>query len=282
MADQHLQDWIGRSETHEEMIAPFPANALAATLDRDDPEYTDGSALPPLWHWLHFLPICKLSDTGYDGHPALGGFLPPVQLPRRMWAGSRLRFAAPLRIGRHLRKRSEVVAVQSKQGRSGALVFVTVRHQLFDGDTLGVDEEHDIVYREAPAPGTEQPKLIQAPATSEFSREICASPVLLFRYSALTFNGHRIHYDQPFCTTTEGYDGLVVHGPLLATLLLDLLRRQLPQAQVTAFHFRALATICDGETFTLHGTRGVQDGTFQLWAQRPDGALAMQAEAQIQ
>ena len=257
------------------------AQALAATLGDMTPIEV-GDPLPPFAHHIYFWDAQPPNALGRDGHPAKGSFIPDLGLPRRMWAGSRLRFAAPLRIGRRLRKRSEVVAVQSKQGRSGALVFVTVRHQLFDGDTLGIDEEHDIVYREAPAPGTEQPKLIQALATSEFSREICASPVLLFRYSALTFNGHRIHYDQPFCTTTEGYDGLVVHGPLLATLLLDLLRRQLPQAQVTAFHFRALATIFDGETFTLHGTRGVQDGTFQLWAQRPDGALAMQAEAQIQ
>jgi len=277
----HLQQWIGHSESRTEVIAPFPANALAATLDRDDPEYTTGSPLPPLWHWMHFLPVYKLSDAGYDGHAALGGFLPPVPLPRRMWAGSRLRFCAPMRIGQPLTKVSTVKSITAKEGRSGKLVFVTVRHQIHDGDTLGIDEEHDIVYREEPAPDAPSPVPVQASLDSAFSRGIRPDPVLLFRYSALTFNGHRIHYDQPFCTTTEGYRGLVVHGPLLATLLLDLLRRARPQARVTRFDFRAMATIFDTEEFTLHGAAAPDEHTYTLWARRKDGALAMQAEAMV-
>lgn len=275
----HLQGWIGRSETMSEHIAPFPANALAATLDRDDPPYGEGTALPPLWHWLHFLPVHKLADAGYDGHAALGGFLPPVPLPRRMWAGSRLRFLAPLRIGRPLRKVSTVKSVSHKHGRSGDLVFVTVHHAVFDGAVQGIDEEHDIVYREAAAPGAPAPAPQPAPEDSAFHRVIRPDPVLLFRYSALTFNGHRIHYDQPFCTGTEGYPGLVVHGPLLATLLLDLLRRQFPDANVTAFSFRALATIFDTQDFSVHGAP--QGDGFRLWARRADGALAMEATARI-
>jgi 3-methylfumaryl-CoA hydratase len=278
----HLREWVGKSEVLTERIAGFPSNAMAATLDRDDPAYGDGEPLPPLWHWLHFLPIFRLKDAGYDGHAALGGFLPPVPLPRRMWAGGRLRFEAPLRIGQELRKVSTVVKVDHKAGRSGDLVFVTVRHQLLDGDVLGVEEEHDIVYREAPDPAAPVPMPPAAPANSVFSRAIDPDPVLLFRYSALTFNGHRIHYDQPFCTSTEGYAGLVVHGPLLATLLLDLLRREMPQATVNSFEFRAVSTIFDTEVFSVHGSPEADGKTFHLWARRQDGALAMDAKAVIE
>ncbi|TDE41137.1 FAS1-like dehydratase domain-containing protein [Antarcticimicrobium sediminis] len=278
----HLQQWVGKTETYDECIAPFPSNALAATLNRDDSEYIAGSALPPLWHWLHFLPIFKLSDAGYDGHAALGGFLPPVPLPRRMWAGSRLNFHAPMCIGRVLKKVSTVRSVKAKNGRSGPLVFVTVGHQVFDGDTLGIDEEHDIVYRHPPSPDAPAPVPPRAPGKWSFSREIDPDPVLLFRYSALTFNGHRIHYDRPFCIDTEGYKGLVVHGPLLATLLLDLLRREIPQATLRGFEFRAISSVFDNETFSVHGEADDDGKTFQLWARRQDGGLAMQAKATIE
>ncbi|GAB5430958.1 MAG: MaoC family dehydratase N-terminal domain-containing protein [Epibacterium sp.] len=276
-----LADWIGRTETRTEWIAPFPANALAATLDCSGTEYGEDSELPPLWHWMHFLPIYKLSEAGYDGHAALGGFLPPVPLPRRMWAGSRLQFHAPLRIGHVLTKKSTVQSVIAKKGRSGPLVFITVRHLIFDQDTLGIDEEHDIVYRQKPSPDAPVPKPLPAPETSDFSREITPDPVLLFRYSALTFNGHRIHYDRPFCTVSEGYSGLVVHGPLLATLLLDLLRRERPSATVTGFEFRALSPVFDNDPFSVHGAIGEDAKTYSLWVRRADGALAMKAEARV-
>lgn len=276
-----LADWIGRTETRTEWIAPFPANALAATLDCSGTEYGEDSELPPLWHWMHFLPTYKLSEAGYDGHAALGGFLPPVPLPRRMWAGSRLQFHAPLRIGHVLTKKSTVQSVIAKEGRSGPLVFITVRHQIFDQDTLGIDEEHDIVYRQEPSPDAPVQKPLPAPETSDFSREITPDPVLLFRYSALTFNGHRIHYDRPFCTVSEGYSGLVVHGPLLATLLLDLLRRERPSATVTGFEFRALSPVFDNDPFSVHGAIGEDAKTYSLWVRRADGALAMKAEARV-
>ncbi len=277
----HLNQWLGRSTTVEERIAPFPANALAATMNREDAPYLDGTPLPPLWHWMHFLPIFKLEDAGYDGHAALGGFLPPIHLPRRMWAGSRLKFHSPLIIGRTLRKVSTIKSIKAKKGRSGQLVFVTVGHRVFDGDRLGIDEEHDIVYREEPQSDVPVPAP-QAPETSAFSRVIHPDPVMLFRYSALTFNGHRIHYDQPFSTGSEGYQGLVVHGPLMATLLLDLLRRERPNATVRNFDFRAISTAFDTDDFTVHGQPEADGKTFQLWARRHDGALAMQATATIE
>lgn len=278
---KHLSQWVGRRHEVTERIKPFPATALAATLNRDDPAYGEQTPLPPLWHWLHFLPIHRLDEAGYDGHAALGGFLPPVPLPRRMWAGSRLTWMAPMRIGRVLRKVSTITSVDHKQGRSGDLVFVTVRHQLFDGDVQGIEEQHDIVYRAAPDPDAASPVPPQAPDHSAFSRVISPDPTLLFRYSALTFNPHRIHYDLPFCTGTEGYPGLVVHGPLLATLLLDLLRRERPQAQIAGFEFRAVSPLFDTDDFSVHGQPG-DDGTVKLWVRSHDGALAMTATATLE
>ena len=277
----HLEEWIGKSETYSERIAPFSSNALAATLDRRDPAYGDATPLPPLWHWMHFLQVFKLSDAGYDGHAALGGFLPPVPLPRRMWAGSRLNFFVPMLIGRELTKVSTIKSVKAKTGKSGELVFVTVGHQIFDGETLGIDEEHDIVYRDEPVAGAPATVPRQAPDRWDFSRDIDPDPVLLFRYSALTFNGHRIHYDEPFCVNSEGYKGLVVHGPLLATLLLDLLRRERPEATIRGFDFRAVSTVFSNETFSVHGATEDDKKTFRLWVRRQDGVLAMQAKATI-
>ncbi|MEM9580655.1 MAG: MaoC family dehydratase N-terminal domain-containing protein [Pseudomonadota bacterium] len=274
----HLQSWIGRRRSKRDHLTAFPANALAATLDRDDPGYASGMPLPPLWHWLYFLEIFKLQDAGYDGHAALGGFLPPVPLPRRMWAGSRLRWHRPLMIGAEAEKRSEILSVKHRRGRSGDLVFVTVQHDVLSGGQQCLNEEHDIVYR-APAP-LDAP--VRKPPTAgtgaDFSRKIAPSPVLLFRYSALTFNGHRIHYDTPFCKGTEGYEGLVVHGPLLATLMLDALRRHKPGAKLTGFEFRAQAPVFDTEPFHVEG-RLTSTASADLWIRRADGAEAMRGAA---
>ncbi|HRE20467.1 MAG TPA: MaoC family dehydratase N-terminal domain-containing protein [Rhabdaerophilum sp.] len=270
-----LKQWIGRSDSTEEVIAPFPSNALAATLDRADPPYRAGSALPPLWHWMHFLPIHPMSAVGADGHAEKGGFLPPVSLPRRMWAGSRLTFHRPLLIGENATKKSTITKVEHKSGRSGELVFVTVRHEMSNGHGLAIDEEHDIVYREAVQPGAPASTPIPAPESSHWERLIQPDPVLLFRYSALTFNSHRIHYDQPYVTDVEGYPGLIVHGPLIATLLLDGLQRAKPDAQVTRFGFRAHAPIFDVDEFTVCGSIE-RDGKARLWATKA-GALCMDA-----
>jgi 3-methylfumaryl-CoA hydratase len=276
----HLQTWIGRSESLTEVIAPFPSNALAATLDRDDPRYCASTPLPPLWHWLHFLPLSPLADAGPDGHPARGGFLPPVPLPRRMWAGSRLSFLAPLRIGTEATKTSTVSSVTMKAGRTGPLVFVTVGHRVVADGVIVIEEEHDIVYRENAPAGSAPPAPPQAPADPTFTREILPDPVLLFRYSALTFNSHRIHYDQPYVTAVEGYPGLIVHGPLIATLLLDNLRRAHPGRRVKAFTFRAISPLFDIAPFAVCG-RLDGGGLAQLWARRQDGGLAMEATAQL-
>ncbi|MBY6059532.1 MaoC family dehydratase N-terminal domain-containing protein [Leisingera daeponensis] len=276
-----LQTWIGRSEVVEERVAPFPANALAATLDRVGPAFDDTSVLPPLWHWLHFLKPGLLSRAGPDGHPTRGGFIPPVPLPRRMWASGDLEFTAPIEIGTVLRRVSTIEDVIRKSGRSGELVFVTVRHQILNGDSICVNERQDIVYREPPVPGATAPEPLAAPERSAFSRTIQPDPVLLQRYSALTFNSHRIHFDRDYCLHNEGYPGLVVHGPLLATLLLDLLRQQYPDANITTFSFRAAAPIFDLHAFSLHGEPDETGPSFRLWARRHDGSLAMRATATL-
>jgi 3-methylfumaryl-CoA hydratase len=276
-----VEQWVGRSEQSNERIAAFPANAMAATLNHSGPIYKEGDPLPHLWHWLYFLQIFKLEDKGYDGHPKLGGFLPPLELPRRMWAGSRLKFLSPINIGAQIHKTSTIKSVSQKSGRSGALAFVTVLHQVHDGDTLCLEEEHDIVYGEKISAHTQPALPPNAPSESAFSRQITPDPVMLFRYSALTFNGHRIHYDQPFCTNTEGYKGLVVHGPLMATMLLDLLRCELPQAVVCKFEFRALAPVFDIDKFSIHGQPNADKKTINLWVRRNDGTLAIQAHATI-
>jgi 3-methylfumaryl-CoA hydratase len=274
-----LRQWIGRSETRDDLITATPMAALAATLDRDEPYPAAGTAVPPLWHWIYFTPLTRASDIGPDGHARRGGFLPPVPLPRRMWAGGRLTFTQPLRVGEVAQRVSTIQDVSVKQGRSGALVFVCVRHAYSGAAGLALTEEHDIVYREAPQPGAAQPEPTPAPRDEQFSRIIVPDPVLLFRYSALTFNGHRIHYDRSYTTTEEGYPGLVVHGPLIATLLLDLLRRHRPETQVRRFQFKAVRPTFDIHPFTVCGK--VQGQTAMLWGRDHEGWLTMQASAEI-
>jgi 3-methylfumaryl-CoA hydratase len=278
---QALGRWVGKTERGEDTISPFPVAALGATLDRDDPAPRVGDPLPPLWHWLFFLPLYRHSEAGPDGHRARGTFLPPVELPRRMWAGSRVQFARPLRVGERVQRVSTVADVTHKAGRSGELVFVVVRHELTGDAGHALTEEHDIVYREAPRPGETPAAPQPAPAAAAWSREIVPDPLLLFRYSALTFNGHRIHYDRRYCTDVEGYPGLVVHGPLLATLLLDLLRRERPDAVVASFRFRALRPIFDIAPFAVCGAPPPDGRAMHLWVRDRDGALAMDATATL-
>ncbi|MGL4440832.1 MAG: FAS1-like dehydratase domain-containing protein [Bosea sp. (in: a-proteobacteria)] len=275
----HLGQWVGRSEARTEQLAPFPATALAATLDRADLPFNNGTPLPPLWHWLHFLPVSPLNETGPDGHPARGGFLPPVPLPRRMWAGSRLEFLKPLRIGETCRRVSTVKKIEHKAGKSGDLVFVTVHHEVSGEAGPAISEEHDIVYREAAVPGAPPPRPVAPPADAAWSFPIVPDPVLLFRYSALTFNSHRIHYDLDYVTREEGYPGLVVHGPLIATLLLDGLNRAHPTARVTRFAFRALAPTFHIDPFAVKGSM-TAPGHARLWAEK-QGMLTMDGTAEF-
>jgi 3-methylfumaryl-CoA hydratase len=271
--------WLGRTEVRRDTVTPTPMAALAATLDRDDPAPAAGTPLPPLWHWLYFLPLQRQSEIGADGHPRRGGFLPPVTLPRRMWAGGRLSFLRPLCVGDQMTRTSRIASIASKRARSGPLVFVTVEHEIASTAGVALREEHDIVYRDLPAPGaTTVPAA--APSDETFWRRIVPDDVLLFRYSALTFNAHRIHYDRRYVTEVEDYPGLIVHGPLIATLLVDLLRRERPEATLARFDFKALSPLFDLHPFTVCG-RPDGERRFALWARSAEGALAMQAMAEI-
>jgi 3-methylfumaryl-CoA hydratase len=270
-----LQQWAGKTEVKQDVIQPGLAGALASTLDRAAP----AAELPPLWHWIYFWTAVPASEVGADGHPQRGGFLPPVPLPRRMWAGGRLSFTAPLALGKPATRTSRILDVSAKSGATGQLAFVTVRHEIAQEGRIAITEEHDIVYRGMPQPGTAAPAGKPAPASAAWSREITPDPVLLFRYSALTFNGHRIHYDRSYVTGVEGYPGLIVHGPLIATLLLDLLHRHRPDVTVTQFSFRAVGPLFDIEPFTVCGQPADDGRSVKLWAKNSRGELAMQAEA---
>jgi 3-methylfumaryl-CoA hydratase len=276
----HWRTWLGRTEQRSDKVSAAPLNAWAATLDRSDPEALPGSDVPPLAHWLFFLPVARQSEIGPDGHPHRGGFLPPIPLPRRMWAGSRLAFHHAPQVGDEITRTSCIVSVDAKSGRSGALAFVTVRHEISDARGLAIVDEHDIVYRAAPTPGANAPEPQAAPRDETFSRRIVPDAVLLFRYSALTFNGHRIHYDRSYVTEVEGYPGLVVHGPLIATLLMDLLRRERPAARVQRFAFTAKSPLFDLHPFEVCG-RFDGERSVVLWARNHQGALAMQASAEL-
>jgi 3-methylfumaryl-CoA hydratase len=293
MAVINLQDWVGRSETVEDVVAATPYAALAATLDVA-PSGTDsaqrpaiGTALPYLWHWLYFLPIYRQSEIGPDGHAKRGGFMPPIELPRRMWAGSDFEFHESLKVGDALKRVSTIAQVTQKSGRTGELIFVKVRHQLYRNQSINcaLTEHHNIVYRPAPSSSDVAAPPIAAPQVSpqyaHWQRLIVPGDVLLFRYSALTFNGHRIHYDRQYVTQVEGYPGLIVHGPLIATLLMDLLRRHLPNAQVTHFEFKAIRPTFDIEPFSVHGEPSTDGKSVRLWARDAAGWLTMDAKATV-
>ena len=279
MSLEKLRDWVGKTQTAEDLITAWPVRALIATLDTPDPPPHDGDALPPLWHWLFFLEAVPRSRIGRDGHAERGDFLPPVPLPRRMWAGSRFTFdGMPLSIGEPATRRSEIKSIEPKTGSTGDMVFVTVRHTVSGPRGHSFVEEHDIVYREAAAPGEKPREPKPAPTDATWSEQLTPDPVLLFRFSALTFNGHRIHYDQPYVTGTEGYPGLIVHGPLLGMLQMELARRSNIGRVPASFAFRALSPIFAGTPLTV-GARKEADGSTTTWIANDKGGLAQQGKA---
>ncbi len=276
---QDFTEWMGRSIASSDRITAAPVHALRATLDLP-PSSVEGSELHLPWHWLYFSSPARAGEIDVDGHPKRGGFLPPVPLPRRMWAGGRLEVKRGLIVGEEATRKSTIKTVAVKEGRSGTLVFVTVLHEISDRQGLAITEEQDLVYRDAPPANAVPARLVPHGEIGTHSRQVIPDPVLLFRYSALTFNGHRIHYDRDYATAVEGYPGLVVHGPLIATLLLDLLQRKLPEVRVRHFSFKAVSPLIDIDPFSLH-MKSDDDGRMKLWALNHEGALAMSAEAQL-
>jgi 3-methylfumaryl-CoA hydratase len=273
---EKLRAWIGRRESRSDVAAAWPVAALTATFDRSDPEPKPGDPVPPGWHWLYFLEAKPASELGRDGHPKLGGFLPPVGAARRMWAGGRIEFRRPLRIGDAIRRDSEIVAIEPKAGRTGNMVFVTVRHTVTAAGEIAVIEDHDIVYREPVQSGEAPPAAKPAPQGPAWRRELTADPVMLFRFSALLFVGHRIHYDIDYCKQEEGYPGLVVHGPLQTLLLLDLCRRSDPRP-VKKIDYRALHPLFHFERFSVNGQPAADGATSEVWTANAAGNYAMRA-----
>ncbi len=277
---EDLQAWVGRSETREDMIGVERCVAMQAALDSSvfggAQPLAAGDSLPSLWHWLYFWDVAARSNLGRDGHPALSGdFLPPVGPARRMWAGSRVSFPGTLKLGEPATRVSTIDKIAEKEGRSGRLVFVTVRHEISGSAGLAVVDEHDIVYREdSGEAGASARPGEQAPNDAQWTEPVDPDPTLLFRYSAITFNGHRIHYDRDYATGVEGYSGLVVHGPLLATYMCGLAGHSWSDRPVARFEFRGMRPVFDTETFTVCG-KADGDDAIDVWVANGEGHFAM-------
>ena len=280
-SEQQFQEWVGKTQSTSSILTIAPIEGLAATLNRDDAPFSLGDSLPPLWHWLYFLQTSRQSELAEDGHPQRGDFLPPIPLPRRMWAGSRLNFIRPLLIGEAIARSSTIQSIKLKKGRSGSLGFVCVAHELSDSSGMVLREEHDIVYRDMPTGNIFSQPPLKVDEEHDFTRTVTPDPVLLFRYSALTFNGHRIHYDRTYAKDVESYPGLVVHGPLLATYILELFNDHYPSATLASFNFKAIKPVFDIDSFQICGTKPDNIGSVKLWITDNAGNLCMEARAEL-
>lgn len=284
---QDIAAWVGRKEEAVDVASRSAVVGLAAVLDQAvDPSVADYATLFPLGHWLQFTPTTPMSELGGDGHPKLGEFMPPLDLPRRMWAGSRITFHSPIVVGQRLRRKTIIESVTPKEGSSGRLCFVVLRHEIFADGRLALVDHHTIVYREAVqidpgAPSTQRPPRADSgyPEGWDWYRSLRPTETTLFRYSALTFNAHRIHYDLPYATQVEGYPGLVVHGPLLATYILDSFLALHPAAEVSSFEFTATSPIFANEQFHVAG-KAESQGTDRLAVEGPDGTTAISARVE--
>ncbi len=277
---ERLRQWIGRQTVVSDVLSVRQAGLMCATLGRSPDDIAIGRPLPPLWHWIYFIEGLPPSELGPDGHPARGGFLPPVPLPHRMWAGGDVLFHAELPLGATVEKHACIESVEHKRGRSGELVFVTVRHELRHEGRVALTERHHVVYRE---PVTTRPGMNasadppEGPVATSTGKPFEPDTTLLFRYSALTFNGHRIHYDADYCRDVEGYAGLVVHGPLIATCLAAHAAETGGKA-LKRFRYRGLRPAVLGQSLRPHAGWG-DDGELVVWMTLPDGAVCMQAHA---
>lgn len=276
MADGAWQDWVGRSQTLRDTVGAFPARALALTLNQDNGQkLAEGDPVPAIWTWMNFLPLSLMSEVGSDGHPRRGGFTPPIDLPRRMWAGSRCTFEAPVRIGDSVERTSTITKIAEKSGAAGPMVLMTTTHEVRTNGALAMREEQDIAFIAIP-------ERFMPPAPSplppcEWREKLTVDPVMLFRFSALTFNGHRIHYDLSYATEVERYPGLVVHGPLQAIMLYDSALRHAPKGVRPArFQFRGMRPLFDFDAITLNG-RSDESGEMHVYTANGEDLIGMQA-----
>jgi 3-methylfumaryl-CoA hydratase len=276
-----LRTHIGRTQLATDVIHAAPANMLRLALGRPDSEFRDGDALPPAWLALYFLPRVAADALRPDGSPKDTGVVPPLAIPRRMFAGERVRHHTPVRIGESVRRETRLADISVKHGGTGTLVFATVTSRIEGPHGLAVEEERRTVFREEVKAGerNQAPRRDPAPTDVPWRRVVTPDPVVLFRYSALTFNSHRIHYDRAWAMDVEGYPGLVVHGPLTTTLLIDFARDSNPGRRITAYTTQARAPLFDTAPFELRG-RPTAKGC-ELWAVTPEGTIAMSAEIEL-
>lgn len=279
-----LSAWVGRSEQLVDIASRSAVIGLGAVLDQPvESREADTARLFPLGHWLQFTPTAPMSELGQDGHPRLGAFMPPLDLPRRMWAGSKIEYRSPITVGQRLERTTTIESISPKNGSSGRLCFVVLRHDITADGAPALTDRQTIVYREAvevdpAAPSPQRPPRADTAAPTDWDWVLSERPVetTLFRYSALTFNTHRIHYDLPYTTGVEGYPGLVVHGPLLATYIVHSFLRQHPGAELTSFEFSARAPIFAREQIHIVG-RADGEGAEELAVISPDGKPAVTA-----
>ncbi len=283
LSPEGLKQHIGRRAVSQDVVTPGPANLLRVSFGRPEPELRHGDPLPPGWLCLYFLPQFRPDGLRPDGSPLDAGVVPPMPLPRRMFAGERLRWHRPIHIGDELRRETELVDLTMKPGATGTLVFASVLNRVYGRDGLALEEEKRTVFREEVRAGerNQAPRREDAPADVPWRRVITPDPVLLFRFSALTFNSHRIHYDRPWAMEVEGYPGLVVHGPLTSTLLLDFARDHNPGRTVQSYTSQARAPLFDNAPFELRGRPGTDGRGALLWAVTPEGTVAMSAQVEF-
>jgi 3-methylfumaryl-CoA hydratase len=276
-----LTEWIGRTESDVDYVTIPSVHRLSATLDRDDPKPRIGDPLPIGWHSILFPRVVRQSQIGADGHPKRGDFLPPVPLPRRMFAGKRITFHAPLKVGDEVRRQSTIQSVTPKQGRTGQMVFVTVKTDIYSPHEIAITEEQDIVYRGEPDPNATPPAPQRAAGKAVWSRSLTPDPFLLFRYSALTFNGHRIHYDYPYVTQVEGYPNVVMNGGLTTLLVFELARTH-ASTPLRYISSRNVRPLFGGREFTVCGEPSADNKSATLWVVDDENAVALAAEAEFQ
>jgi len=281
-----LKTHVGRKQAATDVLLPGPANLLRLALGRSEPELRDGDPLPPAWLALYFLPRFATADLRPDGSPRDAGVVPPMPLPRRMFAGERVRFHRPLRLGQSVRRETTLADLSMKSGGTGTLVFATVTSRVLDADgVVAIEDERRTVFREEVKAGerNQAPKREPAPGDVPWRKHIAPDAVLLFRFSALTFNSHRIHYDRPWAMEVEGYPGLVVHGPLTTTLLVDFARDSNPGRRIVSYATQARAPLFDTAPFELRGRplTGSDGRACECWAVTPEGTVAMSCEVEL-
>ncbi|AEG92507.1 FAS1-like dehydratase domain-containing protein [Ramlibacter tataouinensis] len=267
--------WIGRCVTVEDEISLPAVRRMAAMLDLDPLEFHRGSAIPPHWYSMFFTQNARRSQIGHDGHPKKGEFLPPIPLPRRMFVGRQVSFPGVLRVGDEASKRSEIAGIEQKQGRSGTLVFLKVLHTISVGGQPAVTEQQEVVYRDAPAADAKPANAAATPvpASAAWQAEYEMDPVLVFRYSALTWNGHRIHYDADYARREEGYPGCVMNGALTVHLVVEEALKRAAGRRLAGLSARLVKPLFVGGQLKIAG-RDAEGSTLEAWAGDEQGALA--------